>query len=83
MVSATTKRNNRLQRQLRKEHGGQCEKKGCRKVRNLEWAHVRATKLSGTSGRGRVNRLTDVKKHPKAYQLRCKIHNPRTGPKKR
>lgn len=83
MVSETTKRNNKLQRQLRKQHGSKCEKKGCNRTRNLEWAHTHPTKLSGNSGRGRSARLTDVKKHPKAYELRCKEHNPRTGPKRR
>jgi len=83
MVSETTKRNDRLQRRLRKDHGSKCEKRGCSRTRNLEWAHVHPTKLSGNSGRGRSARLADVQSHPKSYQLRCPEHNPRTGPKRR
>ena len=82
MVSETTKRNRKLNSQLRKKHGSQCETRGCTRTRNLEWAHTRKTGLSG-SGRGRSNRVHDVLSHPKSYALKCKPHNPRPGwPKK-
>lgn len=82
MVSETTKRNNRLERQLKKELGNKCSFRGCPRTRGLEFAHKRKTALSGHSGRGRSNRLTDVKKHTSSYMLRCPQHNKRGRPKK-
>lgn len=79
--SATTKNNNKLERKLKRDHGGKCETRGCNRTRNLEWAHKYPTGLSG-AGRGRSNRLYDVESHPKSYRLSCREHNPRTGPKK-
>ena len=82
MVSRTTKRNRTINRNLRRKRGNSCQVRGCTRTRNLEWAHVRKTVLSG-SGRGRSNRLADVMNHSKSYELRCKTHNPRLGrPKK-
>jgi hypothetical protein len=42
-----------------------------RSLARLEWAHRRPTGLNGW-GRGRLDRLMDVKRHPRAYALLCK-----------
>jgi len=82
MVSDTTKRNIKLDRELKKVRGNKCTTRGCNRVRGLEFAHKNKTGLSG-SGRGRSNRLADVKSHPKSYELKCPNHNPRGRPKLR
>lgn len=62
--------------------GNKCSTRGCPRVRGLEFAHKRKTKLSGFSGRGRSNRLTDVQRYMNRYELKCPPHNPRGRPKK-
>lgn len=81
-VSLTTIRNDKLEMKLKRKLGNKCSTRGCTRVRGLEFAHKRKTKLSGISGRGRSNRLYDVKKHLKSYNLKCPNHNPRGRPKK-
>ena len=83
MTSDTTKRNNKLERELKHKLGNKCSTRGCSRTRGLEFAHKHKTQLSGHSGRGRSNRLYDVKNHPKSYELRCPDHNPRGRPKKK
>jgi len=83
MVSETTKRNNKLERQLKQKLGNKCSYPNCDRSRGLEFAHLRKTELSGKSGRGRSNRLSDVKHHLSSYTLRCPEHNRRGRPKRR
>jgi hypothetical protein len=83
MVSKTTKRNDKLERELKKKLGNRCSYRGCKRVRGLEFAHTRKTELSGHSGRGRSNRLSDVANHLSSYTLRCPDHNKRGRPKQK
>ena len=83
MTSDTTKRNNKLEKELKRKLGNKCSTRGCTRTRGLEFAHTRKTELSGHSGRGRSNRLYDVRNRIASYTLKCPDHNPRGRPKKK
>lgn len=55
--------------------GGACEglegEPRCGSTEELEFAHVKPTKLNGR-GRGFNHRVKDVRSHPEAYRLLCK-----------
>jgi hypothetical protein len=61
----------RLDAQLRAERGNKCEEDDCEETFPLEWAHVKPTRMHGR-GRGKKNRLVDVKKNPDCYKLLCR-----------
>lgn len=44
----------------------------CGSTENLQFAHIKKTKLSGTDGRGRKERYYDIRNNPKSYVLACK-----------
>lgn len=61
---------------LRSQYGNQCaicgeqlhlDEKG---RPNLQFAHSKSTGIRG-SGRGRKERIADIRKHPQAYRLLC------------
>ena len=54
--------------ELREQFGGKCSV--CGSTKQLEFAHVKPTELSGT-GRGKWNRDYDIKKNPECYRLLC------------
>jgi hypothetical protein len=64
----TTLRANLLRAQLLAARGGKCE--DCGHTFKLQFAHLKPTGLSGR-GRGKWQRMRDVKKHPDAYRLLC------------
>lgn len=51
--------------------GGKCMNGGCSSTKNLQFAHLKKTNLSGM-GRGSYNRIRDVRDHPECYALLCK-----------
>lgn len=58
--------------------GSVCQEKDCQESdpKKLQFAHIKKTKiLKVTRGRGRKERLYDVKKNPKSYILFCKSHH--------
>lgn len=65
-----------LRATLRAQRGNCCEDCGAalrfdeRGKPSLEWSHLQPTTLSG-AGRGRCERLLDVKRNPDSYRLRC------------
>lgn len=65
---------NQHRRNQRKKHGDKCVIPNCRNRENLEFAHIRPTKLSGMS-RGSRKRFYDVKNNPNSYRLMCKRHH--------
>ena len=56
-------------KRLRVLHGGQC--KNCKSKTNLQFAHIKTTKLRGV-GRGKSTRVGDIKKNPTCYKLLCR-----------
>lgn len=66
----------RQMQKLREQFGNKCdicEKKYNRNRHkpNLQFAHIRATGLKGR-GRGRKERILDIRKNPDAYRLLCR-----------
>ncbi len=61
---------------LRNHFGNRCNKEGCDETRSskLQFAHLKPTKLSGR-GRGRFERLLDVKNNLPCYTFLCRIHH--------
>jgi hypothetical protein len=57
---------------LREQFGGKCEI--CGSTEKLEFSHREPTGLSGM-GRGRKERITDIRKNRNKYMLTCKNHN--------
>jgi len=72
MTNRQNKDIKRLKKKLIKQFGGKCIV--CGKTTNLEFAHIKPTKLNG-KGRGRKERYYDVLKNPDYYCLTCKEHN--------
>lgn len=60
--------------ELRELYGGVCNHPNCKTTKNLEFAHIEPTDLSGR-GRGRKERYYDIVKHPSHYVLLCKYHH--------
>ena len=59
-----------MKKDLQKKLGSDCRKCGHRS--KLEFAHVKRTKLSGKTGRGKKKRLYDIKNNLHCYILLCK-----------
>lgn len=57
---------------LRREFGGKCF--ACGYTKDLEFAHIRPTKLSGQNwyGRGQNTRYYDIRKNRSCYVLVCR-----------
>lgn len=72
MTNRQNKDIKRLKKKLIKQFGGKCII--CGSIKNLEFAHLKPTKLKGI-GRGRKERYYDVLKNPDCYVLTCKEHN--------
>ena len=64
----------RHRQQLLDMFGNKCQELTCRAHTHLQFAHVLPTKLRGR-GRGRKERLTDIRKHPESYTLFCDKHH--------
>ena len=60
----------KMKKELQVALGRDCRKCGHR--RQLEFAHVKKTKLSGKTGRGKKKRLYDIKNNFGSYILLCK-----------
>jgi len=60
---------NKLKIILQKALGSDCRKCGHRS--KLEFAHVKKTKLTGITGRGKCKRLYDIKNNLGSYILLC------------
>lgn len=54
---------------LRKARGGRCL--DCGSGKDLEFAHIKETTLSGRNSRGRKERYYDIKNNPQCYVLLC------------
>ena len=78
MTNPRNKLQKKFRKQLIKAFGGKCVI--CGSIENLEFAHVKPTKLSGI-GRGRKERYYDVLRNPDCYALTCKEHNNFVGVK--
>ena len=72
MPNRFNKRIKELREELIEKFGGKCVV--CDSTEDLEFAHIKPTKLSGR-GRGRKERYYDVIKNPDCYALTCKEHN--------
>lgn len=73
MTNAANEYAKLLAKRLKGERGNKCEVQGCNR-RNLEWAHIHRTPISGKH-RGRKEKLYDILKHPKCYRLLCHYHH--------
>jgi hypothetical protein len=63
-------------KRLRKARGGKCETKGCNQTKDLQFSHTKYTPILNAKFRsGRKERITDIRKYPKAYKLKCRKHN--------
>jgi hypothetical protein len=58
----------RLRARLRRQRRGRC--RACGERRDLQFAHRRPTGLNGM-GRGSIDRVLDVRRHPRSYVLLC------------
>jgi len=53
--------------------GGRCQNKKCGSTCELQFAHIKPTRLSGVRrGRGRKEHQGDIAVHPGSYVLLCK-----------
>jgi hypothetical protein len=62
--------------ELRSNFGGICHYPECKSIENLQFAHRRPTRLSG-SGRGKRKRYYDIMNNPVNYILLCLVHHAR------
>lgn len=60
----------RHRKELIEKFGEKCQNSRCGATYDLEFAHVKPTGLRGR-GRGRKERISDVRKHPECYRLLC------------
>ena len=59
----------RAMEDLRETWGGRCVVDGS--TDELQFAHLKRTRLSGTNGRGLPQRVQDIRRHPDRYVLLC------------
>ena len=74
MVTYNAEKAKRLRKLLLKAFFSKCWVKNCKEIENLEFAHIKATKLSGW-GRGRWQRIYDIINNPCNYALLCHNHH--------